>query len=739
MKNKKLSLMIVGGISAVIFVVFIMIIYVDYVQDSLWDKSINDILETTSQEEKAFNVYITKEMTNSQNILTNIAYLQSDIPNYLQHLSNREEAKYLYIDFANNCYYDEKGCFPLSDVQVFQQIKDSDDSQGFLEPYLNPKTGINTFATYVKTDDDLKVIVKETQLNFIVENFSLSFYNDLGFSYIVKDDGEILIRSKHRNSNRTFKNLYDLIDLSGNDSKTVDSFKNSLSKRDRGVALFNYQDSSNVFCYVPLQQNNHWFIISIIPNNAIMKQANNIIISSIILCSCVAGAISCVVLLYIRNNRKHKKILESLAFYDHLTSLYNYQKFKIEGDKLFLNRNHTLLAVLYLDINDFKIINELYGYKYGDKILVQFANSLKELISTPDIICRINADNFLIMKSYQDKIELINLCQKINQQFCNLIKSLDNKNNTLVKIGICCYEDDQTISGIDGLIDCSHLALNSYILGQTNNYCFYNSKMHDQMIRKVAIENNMESALLNNEFTFYLQPKYAPNGQDLLGAEALVRWIEPSGNLIMPGEFIPIFEQNGFILKMDEYIFESVCKFLHQRIIDGLPIVPISINISRLHLYQDDFIERYSKIKNKYNLPDKLVELEITENILLDNIDKIRTIIIELQNNGFTCSIDDFGSGYSSLNSLKDLPFEVIKLDRLFLINSYDTKRSQEIIKAIVEMAKTIDIKTVAEGVETPSQLEFLKTIDCDMIQGYIFSKPQPIKEFEELLKNQNE
>lgn len=261
--------------------------------------------------------------------------------------------------------------------------------------------------------------------------------------------------------------------------------------------------------------------------------------------------------------------------------------------------------------------------------------------------------------------------------------------------------------------------------------------MHDQMIRKVEIENNMESALLNNEFTFYLQPKYAPNGQVMLGAEALVRWLEPSGNLIMPGEFIPIFEQNGFILKMDEYIFESVCKFLYQRIIENLPNVPISINISRLHLYQDDFIECYSKIKNKYSLPDKLVELEITENILLDNIEKIRNIIIELQNNGFTCSIDDFGSGYSSLNSLKDLPFEVIKLDRLFLINSYDIQRSQEIIKAIVEMAKTINIKTVAEGVETPSQLEFLKMIDCDMIQGYIFSKPRPIKEFEQLLINQ--
>ena len=278
--------------------------------------------------------------------------------------------------------------------------------------------------------------------------------------------------------------------------------------------------------------------------------------------------------------------------------LYNYQKFKTEGEKLFLERNHTLLAVLYLDINDFKIINELYGYKYGDKILTQLANILKKLVIAPGLTCRVNADNFLIMQSYHDRTELENLCQEINQKFCNLLESLDNKNNTIVKIGICCYEDDQTISGIDGLIDCSHLALNAYIPGQTNNYYFYNSKMHDQMIRKVEIENNMESALLNNEFTFYLQPKYAPNGQVMLGAEALVRWLEPSGNLIMPGEFIPIFEQNGFILKMDEYIFESVCKFLYQRIIENLPNVPISINISRLHLYQDDFIERYSKIKS---------------------------------------------------------------------------------------------------------------------------------------------
>ncbi|MFR4599717.1 MAG: EAL domain-containing protein, partial [Coprobacillus cateniformis] len=184
----------------------------------------------------------------------------------------------------------------------------------------------------------------------------------------------------------------------------------------------------------------------------------------------------------------------------------------------------------------------------------------------------------------------------------------------------------------------------------------------------------------------------------------------------------------------DEYVFESVCQYMSSRISQHQNVIPISVNISRLHLYQHDFIERYVKIKEKYQIPDQLLELEITENILLEDVKRVQTIVAELQAHGFLCSIDDFGSGYSSLNLLKDLPINVIKLDRFFLKDNYNVVRSYEIIKSVINMAKSIDIYTVAEGVETKEQQQFLQTIGCDMIQGYIFSKPLPIDEFNKYL-----
>lgn len=202
----------------------------------------------------------------------------------------------------------------------------------------------------------------------------------------------------------------------------------------------------------------------------------------------------------------------------------------------------------------------------------------------------------------------------------------------------------------------------------------------------------------------------------------------------MPGDFIPVFEKNGFILKLDEYIFEEVCRYLGNRLKKNEAMVPISVNISRMHFHQPDFVERYIKIKDAYAIPDGLIELEITENILLYDIDQVRTIVMQLQRSGLTCSIDDFGSGYSSLNVLKDLPFDVLKLDGVFLRNSYDVSRSQEIVRSIIEMAKRIHLKTVAEGVESEEQLTFLKEVGCDMIQGFVFARPMPISEFDKRL-----
>lgn len=735
MKKENTKKMIALYMIAIVFVLGSMFIYNEYVHESLWQQSVNDILEATSQEEKAFDIYVSKEITNSRNVWSHMLEEKRDEATTLEQLSalvKKEGSQYLFLDLKQNKCYSSHG---VSEISKLQQdlILNNDKEEGLIEPYFEDTTGVKMFATFVKGSYEGRkgVMIKETKESYMAQNFSLSFFNDLGFSYIIDSEGMILLRSSHPNSNRTFQNLFDLIDLSGNDESIIHSFQQTLKEKGKGIAQFDYQDESNVFCYVPIKDSEDWFMVSIIPNAAIMKQANHIIFSTILLCTGIVFVIGCLVWMYLRSNHRHKEELERMAYYDDLTQLYTYQRFKMKAEELLKESKNWYM--LYLDIADFKIINEMYGYHYGDEILKQLAEALKELVGKDGIICRINADKFLIMLHCLQQAELMAFCEHINQSISLHHATKQSERTVMVRIGICDCDPSIELSNVDGWIDRSHLALNRVKADSPNCYAFYNKAMHDQMLKKADIENKMEKALAQREFQCYLQPKYDVSGHVLMGAEALVRWIEQD-HMIMPGDFIPVFEKNGFILKLDEYIFEEVCRYLGNRLKKNEAMVPISVNISRMHFHQPDFVERYIKIKDAYAIPDGLIELEITENILLYDIDQVRTIVMQLQRSGLTCSIDDFGSGYSSLNVLKDLPFDVLKLDGVFLRNSYDVSRSQEIVRSIIEMAKRIHLKTVAEGVESEEQLSFLKEVGCDMIQGFVFARPMPISEFDKRL-----
>lgn len=730
MKKKKIPVIMMCSLIAIIVVGLTMITFTQYVQSSLWEKSVNDILDSTTQEQKAFQLYIEKDIENLSSILKGVSLEDDNIKEAMMHHSNKDGINFIYVNLDNRTYVNNRSQEKLLDEEV-KRMKSFQSNQGVTKPYYNRDTGVKMIAAYIKMGNEL--LIKETQVDYIANEFSLSFYNDLGFSYIVDDAGEILVRTDHKNANRTMQNLFDIVDFNGNDEETIQSFENALSKHQKGYALFNYQDDTNVFCYVPLITNG-WYIVSIIPNHVIMAQANSIIMFTIILSFIIIAAIGCVLLLYQYSNRKHKNEVIRLAYYDELTGLYNYQKFKDEGEERLKDKN-CQWAVIYSDMTGFKIINDLQGYEFGDKVLKELAKIIEDVILENGLTCHLTSDKFLMMCEYQNKTDLKDMVELISHELYTFLKTYDLEKDSVIKFGICCEEDDDEIRNIDGMIDRSHLALREVQINHKDSYCFYNYAMRERMMKEADIESKMDKALENREFVFYLQPKYDVNGGHILGAEALVRWITKDGQVVMPGDFIPIFEKNGFILKLDEYVFESVCQYLADRIQKHLPVVSVSINISRLHFYQPDFIERYTKIKEKYQLPEGLLELEITENILLEDMKKVQNIITKLQSQGFICSVDDFGSGYSSLNSLKDLPFDIIKLDKLFLDNSYNTKRSEEIIKSIIDMAKHIDMKTVAEGVETNEQLNFLKTTDCDMIQGYIFSKPIPVREFEKQLQ----
>ena len=265
-------------------------------------------------------------------------------------------------------------------------------------------------------------------------------------------------------------------------------------------------------------------------------------------------------------------------------------------------------------------------------------------------------------------------------------------------------------------------------------YAFYTDDIRRSILIRNDMESHMQQALEDEEFEVYVQPKVdIQNHNRIRGGEALVRWNRPGEGMISPAEFIPLFEKNGFIIKLDRYMFQKVCIWLRGYLDRGSQPLRMAVNVSRMGLFQEDFLSYYIGTKERFQIPDGILELEFTEGIALDDHELFRNMVIELQKHGFVCSMDDFGAGYSSLNILKELPIQVLKLDMLFFKKDTDMERARIVITNIIRMARELNMKTVSEGVERWEQVEFLKQTGCDVVQGYVFAKPMPVSEFEKL------
>jgi len=259
------------------------------------------------------------------------------------------------------------------------------------------------------------------------------------------------------------------------------------------------------------------------------------------------------------------------------------------------------------------------------------------------------------------------------------------------------------------------------------------------MLREKELENRMDDALAKGEFVVYLQPKVEIASGRVIGAEALVRWVSGDLGIIPPDDFIPFFERNGFVVKVDLCVFEQVCALLASWIEQGRQPVPISVNMSRAHLREQDFLTPYEQIRARYGVPASLIEFELTETLVFGDPETFMGVIDLLHARGYRCSLDDFGSGYSSLNVLKDVDIDTMKLDRAFFSAGDDAgQREWDVVESVVDLAKKLDLGTVAEGVETVPQVEALRAMRCDAIQGYVFSPPVPVEEFEQTLMGRN-
>lgn len=431
---------------------------------------------------------------------------------------------------------------------------------------------------------------------------------------------------------------------------------------------------------------------------------------------------------YLNNLQIMNAELEKKAYTDPLTHANNFDKFLIEAEFLLSKCNE--YAIFYCDIENFKYINDVFGYSVGDDVLKYLSKSIQEEIGINDTYARLSADNFIILKSFNNKEELSESFVRISEKLSSYDEMVTRNYKVTLCTGIFCVEDMVGVLTVNEMIDRANYAQNTIKSLSNNNYAFYNEKMRNQIIYQKKIETDMEEALKNDEFVFYLQPKISLLTDEVAGAEALVRW-NAKEKFISPNEFIPLFEKNLFIIQLDQYIFEQVCTKIRSWLDKGIELVPISVNVSKVQFYNPDFVKVYAFIKDEHNIPDNIIEIEFTESVMFENTDTMLKIIYDLHKNGFYCAIDDFGSGYSSLNLLKNISVDVLKLDRMFFYRSENERKEKIVVQSIIQMAKNLNIITVAEGIESWEQVKFLREIGCDMIQGYIYSKPMTSEDFE--------
>ena len=440
-----------------------------------------------------------------------------------------------------------------------------------------------------------------------------------------------------------------------------------------------------------------------------------------------------VYLLKLKTSEKIQNKIERLANYDTLTALPTLHKFCHDVKEVLKKNQHTQYAIVHMDINKFKYINDTLGYDAGDDLVREIANTVSTEAFDIVLMGRVAADNFVLLMTYVNEEQIIKNLQQINASFQNKIKFCGIGKSIYIISGVALLKYGQDVMSV---IDNANVARKSIKKKAETTCCFYGTKLEEQMLLEMDICNSMQQALDDGEFLMYLQPKVRLSDKVIVGAEALTRWRRKDGTIMAPDKFIPLFENNGFIVSLDFYIYECACKVIQKWIEQDIIPVAISVNVSRVHLNSDDFVEKLLALINKYNIPHEYLELELTESIFLDNTEIALSTMKKLHEEGFCVSIDDFGAGYSSLNLLKDMATDVIKLDKEFFSKGNMMKNEEKIIvSSITNMAKQLKMKVLSEGVETEAQSEFLKDISCDMAQGYFFAKPMPEPEFTKLLR----
>lgn len=591
---------------------------------------------------------------------------------------------------------------------------------------ISRENGSDIFVICVPVIHDNKVIgtlQKSYSPQDMYELCAVSLYSDKGSSYIINSQGYILVCSEDSEYSRESDNYYRIIYSTDADAARV--LEEDIKAKRSGFMNAVINGSPMFSAYTPIDNVPDWYLISSVSTAAVSPNANIVVqmfyyvLVTLTLLFAFSG------FYYWHSKKRKEDTLKRLAFVDPVTCGDSATKFKLDSYDLLRAKPVGSYYLCTIDIDNFKYINRFYGYEKGDFVLKSLYDTCKEMLKENERVARTSADHFILL-----------LDEVASDRLDSLVHSKLSFNEIQVYLSAGVYLITNIDENVDLMVDKASIAAHKVKGQHFKRIMFYSDEVDKEAANAEKLKRSVEQALENNEIIPFFQPKVNINTNELVGAEALARWRNKDGKLISPGEFLPVCEQTGLIRLVDMTIYEQTLRFISNNLANGVHCVPISVNFSRLHLLDSDFIELILHKLEQYNVPPELIELELTETVMFDNHNTIKDFISTVHAHGLRISMDDFGSGYSSLHMLKDIDIDVLKIDRGFLVESTSDERQKIIFGTIVDMARKLELSVIVEGVETVENVNLMKQFDCLYAQGYYFARPMDIESFEKLYKD---
>ena len=637
------------------------------------------------------------------------AFYQDDIPEMVNAPFNMHNPNdyTTFNNYTNNSY--DKYSYRLTDMafKLMEDTKDVDSTINLLLHTLADHFGLSVIFIRQVTD-------KPRQLECIYECVTGNFNRLLGNVVNYTEDEWITLINHFEDGYYVFNDFTHLPNELRKSSPFVQNVKTVLE-----IPIYNNSSFTGCVEFVSITKYKNWNI----------DEINTLKMFCRILSS---------YLLSMRTLKKTEDLVSKLTHKDSLTGLMKYDTFiKTVKDFSMSNTDPNIgIAVVYSDIKYFKAINDKYGYSVGDSLLEYFATTARDSGEYTFAACRIYSDNIITAGTYINTLDPADFLKILNEYNHKMEDELQRRffdQRIVINSGVYICHDTRNLD-VEIAISNANLARKKAKTSDSSDAVLFTSDMINNLLQQMELCSSLPSAIANEELKVYYQPKIECGSEKVIGAEALVRWFKPDGTCIYPDTFIPLFESNGLIVEVDYYVYKKVFEHLRKRIDEELPVVPISMNVSRSHLVSEDILDYIKTLFDTYQIPSELVEFEITENIYIENINAVLPLIDKMRALGVKISMDDFGAGHSCLNELNSLPLDILKLDKVFMSESLN-ERQQIILSSIIEMAKKLNIAVLCEGVENDSQNEFLRRIGCDMVQGYYYSKPLSEDDFVEYMK----